>query len=68
MSKQSKKTPPPTRLVQEWKLSTAATLGSAVRAKGILLEVRAHLSWATRSLVDVETGALTLRVPDDDDN
>ena len=64
MTKRLKKALPPTRLVREWKLSTAATLGSAVRAKGILLEVRAQLSFATRKLVDVEIGALALRVPE----
>jgi hypothetical protein len=63
MQKRLKKTSPPTRLVHEWKLPTAVTLGSAVRARGILLEVRAHLSSATKKLVDVETGALALRVP-----
>jgi hypothetical protein len=63
MRKRPKKTSPPTRLIHEWKLPTAVTLGSTVRAKGILLEVRAHLSPATKRLVDVETGALALRVP-----
>lgn len=55
-----------TRLVQHWPLSTAATLGSAVRTRGILLEVRAQLSAIERKLVDVENGALVLRVPEDD--
>lgn len=57
---------PPTRLVQEWPLPTAATLGSAVRAKGILLEVRAHLPFAERKLLDVASGTVALRVPQDD--
>lgn len=56
----------PTRLVQQWPLSTAATLGSAVRTRGILLEVRAQLSFMERKLVDLETGALVLRIPEDD--
>jgi hypothetical protein len=56
----------PTRLIQEWPLSPAATMGSAVRAKGILLEVRAHLPFAERTLLHVEGGALVLRVPEDD--
>jgi hypothetical protein len=59
---------PPTRLIREWPLSPAATLGSAVRAKGILLEVRAHLPFPERRLLDVEAGALVLRVPEDDPN
>lgn len=53
-------------LIQEWPLSPAATMGSAVRARGILLEVRAHLPFAERRLVHVEAGALVLRVPEDD--
>jgi len=55
-----------TRLVQRWPLSTAATLGSAVRTRGILLEVRAKLPFIERKLVDAETGALVLRVREDD--
>jgi len=57
---------PPMRIVQEWPLSPAATLGSAVRARGILLEVRARLPYASRKLVELETGALVLRVPEED--
>jgi hypothetical protein len=41
-------------------------MGSAVRAKGILLEVRAHLPFAERKFLQVESGALVLRVPEDD--
>lgn len=47
-------------------MSPAATLGSAVRAKGILLEIRAHLPLAARKELDVILGALVLRVPEDD--
>ena len=64
--RRSPKPTPPTRLIQEWPLSPAATMGSAVRAKGILLEVRAHLPFAERRLLHVESGALVLRVPEDD--
>jgi len=56
----------PTRLVREWSLSPAATLGSAVRARGILLEVRAQLPFPERKLLSVESGALVLRVPEND--
>lgn len=56
----------PTKLIQEWPLPPAATLGSAVRAKGILLEVRAHLPLSEKKLLDVESGTLVLRVPEDD--
>lgn len=62
----SSKPKAPTRLVQRWSLSTAVTLGSAVRTRGILLEVRAQLSFVERRLVDVEAGTLVLRVPEDD--
>jgi hypothetical protein len=41
-------------------------MGSAVRARGILLEVRAHLTFAERRLLRVEAGALVLHVPEDD--
>jgi hypothetical protein len=54
----------PTTLVEEWKLLPAATLGSSVRAKGLLLEVRAQLPLAARKLVNLEHGLLTLRVPE----
>ncbi len=57
---------PPTRIVQQWPLPPAATLGSSVRARGILLEIRAHLPLSAKRLVDVETGAIVLRVPEDD--
>lgn len=61
--KQPKK---PTKAIAEWDLPSAATLGSAVRARGILLEVRARLSLATRRRLDIEAGQLVLRVPEDD--
>jgi len=60
------KQPTSTRLVQEWLLPSSATLGSAVRAKGILQEVRARLSLVSRRLVALEGGSLVLRVPEDD--
>lgn len=56
-----------TRLLQQWPLAPAATLGSSVRARGILLEVRAQLAFADRKLIDVETGAIVMRVPADDE-
>lgn len=54
-----------TKLVQEWPLSTAATLGSAVRAKGILLEVRARLPLTAKKLLHLEAGTLALRISED---
>ena len=65
MPRQAKQRPP-TRLVREWPLPPSATLGSAVRAKGILLEIRSRLPLAARKLLDVEAGAIVLRVPEDD--
>ncbi len=55
---------PPTKLVQEWPLGSPVTLGSAVRAKGILLEVRARLPLADKKLVDIDAGKIVLRVPE----
>ncbi|RWO54445.1 hypothetical protein [Mesorhizobium sp.] len=52
------------KMIEEWTLPSAATLGSSVRAKGILREVRAHLPLAAKKLLDIEVGALTLRMPE----
>jgi hypothetical protein len=49
-------------LIQEWKLPTAATLGSSVRAKGILLEMRARLPAATKKSLDIVGSVLALRM------
>lgn len=57
----------PTRLVQEWPLTPAATLGSSVRSRGILLEIRSRLPKDLKKLVDVETGAIVLRVSEDNE-
>lgn len=67
MSKRPKKVQP-SKVIQEWSLPPAATLGSAVRAKGILLEIRARLPSATKRLVHVEAGTIVLRVPEDADD
>tara|TARA_R110002124_G_scaffold63350_17_gene173152 strand:+ start:1944 stop:2564 length:621 start_codon:yes stop_codon:yes gene_type:complete len=50
-------------LTQEWTLPSAATLGSSVRAKGILLEMRARLPLALRKKLDIAAGTLALVVP-----
>ncbi|PBB40339.1 hypothetical protein CK222_28565 [Mesorhizobium sp. WSM3866] len=52
------------RLVAEWPLSPAATLGSSVRARGIFLEMRARLPTNLRSLLHSEPRVLTLRLPE----
>jgi hypothetical protein len=50
------------KFTREWTLPTAATLGSSIRAKGILLEVRAHLPSDTKKLIHHDAGRLSLRV------
>ncbi|MBB5261743.1 hypothetical protein [Rhizobium leguminosarum] len=50
-------------LVRTWILPPAATLGSSVRAKGILLELRARLPVASKKSLDIEHGELTLSMP-----
>ena len=52
----------PLALVQEWTLPAAATLGSSVRAKGILLEMRARLPPAIKKSLDVVGVVLALRM------
>ena len=59
-----RKIEPSAQLVQEWKLSPSATLGSSVRAKGILLEARARLPVSVRKILTLETGMLALRKPE----
>jgi hypothetical protein len=50
-------------LVKTWVLPPAATLGSSVRAKGILLELRARLPVASKKSLDIDGGELTLSMP-----
>jgi hypothetical protein len=52
------------RLSQEWTLPAAATLGSSVRARGILLEIRARMPQALRKALDLKAGVLTLGLPE----
>lgn len=52
------------KLTQEWTLPGAATLGSSVRARGIMLEMRARLPLAMRKALDIKAGTLTLRMPE----
>lgn len=53
------------QLVEEWKLSSAATLGSSVRTRGIFLEVRARLPSTAKKFLHIEARTLALRMPDD---
>jgi hypothetical protein len=50
-------------LVRTWVLPPAATLGSSVRSKGILLELRARLPVALKKSLDIEQEDLTLSMP-----
>lgn len=50
-------------LIKSWSLSPTATLGSSVRAKGILLEMRARLPAQFRKSLIMETGELVLAMP-----
>ncbi|TJV04847.1 MAG: hypothetical protein E5Y12_11075 [Mesorhizobium sp.] len=49
-------------LVAEWPLPPSATLGSALRLKGIEREIRARLPWAVRKFAKAETGRVVLRM------
>lgn len=51
---------------QTWPLPAAATLGSSVRARGILLEIRARMPLAQRRALDLRAGLLTLTMPESD--
>ncbi|NNH41971.1 hypothetical protein [Rhizobium laguerreae] len=53
-------------LVKTWVLPPSATLGSSIRAKGILLELRARLPVASKKSLDIEQGELTLSMPASD--
>lgn len=55
-----KKATEPADLIYCWTLPSTATLGSAVRARGILLELRARLPAAVRKSLDVNGGTLVL--------
>ncbi|MGZ2434911.1 hypothetical protein [Rhizobium sp. BK456] len=62
MAKNKKNDIPP--LLETWTLSPAATLGSSVRAKGILLEIRARLPSSMRKSLDISGRFLTLAMPE----
>lgn len=53
------------KLSREWALPAAATLGSSVRVKGILLEIRARLPLAVRRSLDVRGSDLVLRMAEE---
>lgn len=49
-------------VVAEWPLPPSATLGSALRLKGIEREIRARLPWVVRKFAKAETGRIVLRM------
>jgi hypothetical protein len=53
-------------LLRTWTLSPAATLGSSVRAKGILQEIQARLASASKKSVILEGSDITLAMPAND--
>lgn len=52
------------KLIREWALPAGATLGSSVRARGIMLEMRARLPLKLRKALDIRGSALLLRLPE----
>lgn len=50
-------------LLKTWVLPPAATLGSSIRMKGILLEIRARLHSTAKTSLDLEGRELTLMMP-----
>ncbi|MFD1328742.1 hypothetical protein [Mycoplana ramosa] len=59
----AKDKPSDIELLRTWTLTPAATLGSAVRAKGILLELRARLPMSSRKSLVLESGEIVLAMP-----
>lgn len=50
-------------LLKTWTLPTKATMGSSVRAKGILQEIRARLPATSKKAVSLEGSEITLVLP-----
>lgn len=50
-------------LIKTWSIPTSLTLGSSVRAKGILQEIRARLPSAIRKSMELDGVTLTLAMP-----
>jgi hypothetical protein len=50
-------------LIRTWALPSAVTLGSSVRAKGILLEMRARLPTSSKKSLVLDARALVLAMP-----
>lgn len=52
-------------LIRTWTLSTAVTMGSSVRAKGLLQEIQARLPAASKKAISLEGLDLVLAMPAD---
>jgi hypothetical protein len=63
-TKTKKKESDDPELIREWPLPVTATLGSAIRVKGILQEIRSRLPSAVRKSLDMQASALTLIMPE----
>lgn len=50
-------------LIRTWRLSPAATMGSAVRAKGIVQEIQARLAVSAKKSISLEGNEITLAMP-----
>ncbi|TCU11645.1 hypothetical protein EV131_1377 [Rhizobium laguerreae] len=59
----SKETDDP-ELIREWPLPVVATLGSGIRVKGILQEIRSRLPSPVRKSLDMQAGGLILVMPE----
>jgi hypothetical protein len=59
-----RKSPEPPVHIAEWSLPTTATLGSAVRTKGLMLEMRSKLPTTLRKFLDARPGMLILGMPE----
>lgn len=59
-----KKPDAPAKFVAEWTLPAAATLGSSVRAHGILLEVRSKVPSTVKKSLSVVASTLSLKMPE----
>lgn len=53
------------QVTQTWQLPVTATLGSGVRAKGILQEIRARVPFIVRDAINLEAGTISLSLPVD---
>lgn len=63
-TKTNKKESDDPELIREWPLPVTVTLGSTIRVKGILQEIRSRLPSAVRKSLDMQASGLTLVMPE----